>query len=220
MPPKTKAKAPAQLFPDEAFDFYEGLIADNSKTYWLAHKEIYERSVKQPMAELLDQLAPKFDTDEVTVFRPYRDVRFSKDKTPYKTSQGGLLEVEPSMGYYVEVNAEGVRVAGGFWSRDRAQTARFRDAVDSDLTGPELVSLTAKLEKAGFAVGGHQVRTRPRGVAADHPRLELMRREFVTAGRGFAPEEVTVEAVEKAWRKLTPLVDWARHCCPPELGEG
>lgn len=217
MPPKTKAKA--QLFPDEAFDLYEGLVADNSKTYWLAHKDIYERSIKQPMVELLEQLAPKFDTAELTVFRPYRDVRFSKDKSPYKTSQGGLLEVEPSMGYYVEVNAEGVRVAAGFWSRDRAQTARYRDAVDSDLTGPELASLAARLEKAGFAVGGHQVRTRPRGVAADHPRLELMRREFVTAGRGFAPDEVTVETVEKAWRKLTPLVDWAWQNCPPELGE-
>jgi uncharacterized protein (TIGR02453 family) len=218
MPPKTKAKA--QHFPDEAFDFYEGLIADNSKTYWLAHKDIYERSVKQPMVELLEKLAPKFDTAELTVFRPYRDVRFSKDKSPYKTSQGGLLEVEPSMGYYVEVNAEGVRVAAGFWSRDRAQTARYRDAVDSDLTGPELASLATRLEKAGFTVGGHQVKTRPRGVAADHPRLELMRREFVTASRGFAPDEVTVDAVEKAWRKLTPLVDWALHNCPPELGEG
>jgi uncharacterized protein (TIGR02453 family) len=210
----------AQVFPDEAFDFYEGLAADNSKTYWLAHKEIYERSVRRPMLELLEELAPRFDTDEVTVFRPYRDVRFSKDKSPYKTNQGGFLAVEPSMGYYLEVNAEGVRVAAGFWSRDRAQTARFRDAVDSDLTGPELASLAAKLEKAGFRVGGHQVKTRPRGVAADHPRLELMRREFVTAAREFAPDEVTVEAVEKAWRKLVPLVDWARHNCPPELGEG
>jgi len=218
MPPKTNAKA--QLFPDEAFDFYEGLVADNSKTYWLAHKDIYERSIKLPMLELLEKLAPKFDTGELTVFRPYRDVRFSKDKSPYKTNQGGFLEVEPSMGYYVEVNAEGVRVAAGFWSRDRAQTARYRDAVDSDLTGPELVWLAAKLEKAGFEVGGHQVKTRPRGVPADHPRLGMMRREFVTAARDLAPGEVTVETVEKTWRKLTPLVDWARHNCPPELREG
>jgi uncharacterized protein (DUF2461 family) len=124
------------------------------------------------------------------------------------------------MGYYLEVNPEGVRVAGGFWSRDRVQTARYRDAVDSDLSGPELVALAVKLEKAGFTVGGHQVKTRPRGVAADHPRLDLMRREFVTAGRVYAPDEVTAETVEKAWRKITPLVDWARHYCPPELGEG
>jgi uncharacterized protein (TIGR02453 family) len=208
-----------QLFPDEAFDFYEGLVADNSKTYWLAHKDVYERSVRRPLEELLEMLAPKFDTEDVSIFRPYRDVRFSKDKSPYKTHQGGFLEIEPSVGYYVQVDAEGVRVAGGFWARDRAQTARFRAAVDSDLTGPELARIVAKLEKAGFEIGGQQVKTRPRGVDADHPRLELMRREFITAGRTSAPDGASVATVEKAWRKITPLIDWVRHNAPPELGE-
>lgn len=209
--------ANGQVFPDEAFDFYEGLAADNSKTYWLAHKEIYERSVRGPMLELLEKLAPKFDTDELTVFRPYRDVRFSKDKSPYKTNQGGMLEVEPSMGYYLEVNAEGVRVVAGFWSRDREQTVRYRAAVDSDLTGPELSGIVDRLSRAGFDIGGYQVKTRPRGVAADHPRLDLMRREFVTAGRRYAPGELTATTVEKAWRRITPLIDWARQNCPPAL---
>jgi len=124
------------------------------------------------------------------------------------------------VGYYVQVDAEGVHFGGGFHARDRAQTARYRDAVDSDLTGPELALILAKLEKAGLATGGAQVKTRPRGVAADHPRLDLMRREYVTVGRSYAPDEVTVAAVEKAWRKMTPLIDWVRHNCPPELGEG
>jgi uncharacterized protein (TIGR02453 family) len=207
----------SQLFPDEAFDFYEGLVADNSKTYWLAQKEVYERSVRRPMQELLEKLAPKFDTDRVSMFRPYRDVRFSKDKSPYKTHQGGLLEVDPSCGYYLQVDAEGVRVAAGFWARERAQTARFRAAVDSDLTGPELVRIVTRLEKAGFEIGGEQVRTHPRGVSPDHPRLQLMRREFVTAGRNYAPDEVSAATVEKAWRTMSPLVDWVRHNCPPEL---
>ncbi len=74
-------------FADEAFTFYEGLLADNSKPYWTSHKEIYERHVRAPLTELCAELEEEFGA--VKLFRPYRDVRFSKDKTPYKTHQGG-----------------------------------------------------------------------------------------------------------------------------------
>ena len=80
----------AAVFDDAAFAFYEGLRADNSKTYWTANKSVYERAVREPMRALLDDLAPVFDA-EPALFRPYRDVRFSKDKSPYKTHQGGFL---------------------------------------------------------------------------------------------------------------------------------
>ena len=196
-------------FPDEALEFYEGLVADNSKTYWAAHKHIYERSVRQPMLALLEELAPAFDGD-VVLFRPYRDTRFSKDKSPYKTAQGGMVELGSGIAYYVQIDADGVLAGGGFHAQSREQVARYRAAVDSDLTGPALAGITAKLEKAGFEIGGHQVKTRPRGVPADHPRLDLMRREYVTAGRHVAPDEVTVASVRKDWKKLTPLVEWAR----------
>lgn len=70
-------------WPEEALEFYEGLSADNSKTYWTAHKEVYETKVRAPMEELLAALEPEFGSGRI--FRPYRDVRFSKDKTPYQT---------------------------------------------------------------------------------------------------------------------------------------
>jgi uncharacterized protein (DUF2461 family) len=77
-------------FRDEAFAFYDGLRADNSKTYWTAHKHVYDECVRGPMQALLDSLAPAFG-GEATLFRPYRDVRFSADKSPYKTAQGGFV---------------------------------------------------------------------------------------------------------------------------------
>jgi uncharacterized protein (DUF2461 family) len=72
--------------PAAALDFYDDLEQDNSKTFWTAHKAIYDEAVRAPMEALAADLAK--DYGEGKLFRPYRDVRFSKDKTPYKTHQG------------------------------------------------------------------------------------------------------------------------------------
>jgi len=205
-------------FSDEAFEFYEGLLADNSKTYWLAHKQVYESQVRAPMQALFDALAPRFDGTPV-LFRPYRDVRFSADKSPYKTGQGGFLEVEPGIGYWMQLDAEGIRVGGGFWPHDRAQVARYRAAVDADASGVALTKVVAKLTKAGYQVGGDAVRTRPRGVAADHPRLELMRHESLTVSRAVDVSESASpkfgETLAADWKKVAPLVEWARANAAP-----
>nr|WP_239123973.1 DUF2461 domain-containing protein [Rhizocola hellebori] len=203
------------VFAEEVFTFYEGLSADNSKTFWNAHKDVYEKAIREPMRELLEGLAPAFAAD-VVIFRPYRDVRFSKDKSPYKTAQGGFLELAPGVGYYLQIDAEGVLVGGGFHAHGREQTNRFRAAVDAEPTGSALETITAKLVKAGFVVGGEQVRTRPRGVAPDHPRLDLMRREYLTVGRQLPPEQVTPTTVGKHWRSLKPLVMWVLDNAPPD----
>ena len=92
-------------WPTEALDFYEGLEADNSKTYWTAHKAVYEEKVPAPMRELLAALEPEFG--ESKIFRPYRDVRFSADKSPYKTAIGATLE----RGGYVQLSAQGLAAA-------------------------------------------------------------------------------------------------------------
>ena len=79
-------------FPAAAFDFYTGLRADNSRSYWAAHRDVYEDSVRAPLAALLDDLAGEFG-GQVSLFRPFRDVRFARDKSPYKTHQGGFIEI-------------------------------------------------------------------------------------------------------------------------------
>ena len=95
-------------FPDEAFAFYEGLVADNSKAYWTDHKATYDRCVKAPMQALLAELEPEFGS--ATFFRPYRDVRFSKDKTPYKEHAGAVVADDASgrSALYVQVGADGI----------------------------------------------------------------------------------------------------------------
>jgi len=88
-------------FPVEALDFYDDLEADNTKSFWAAHKHVWQRAVRDPMVALTEALEPEFGAAKV--FRPYRDVRFAKDKTPYKDHQGAFVAVAPATGWYVEL---------------------------------------------------------------------------------------------------------------------
>src|SRR3978361_153264 len=96
-------------FPEAALDFYDDLETDNTKSFWTARREIYETAVKAPMVALRAALEPEFGPGKV--FRPYRDVRYAKDKTPYKNHQGGFISNGPSAGWYVQVDPRGVMVA-------------------------------------------------------------------------------------------------------------
>ncbi|UYP19891.1 DUF2461 domain-containing protein [Rhodococcus sp. Z13] len=198
-------------FPVAALDFYDDLEADNSKTFWAAHKAVYDDCVRGPMLALLAELEEEFG--EGKIFRPYRDVRFSKDKLPYKTHQGGYVATAGSVGYYVEINAAGLRVAGGMFDASSAQIAAYREAVDHERRGPGLTRIVRKLERAGYEIGGNRLKTRPRGVDPDHPRIELMRHRSIWAGRTeVSPPWIdsprTLDEVRSAWREFRPLVRW------------
>ncbi|RKS75082.1 uncharacterized protein (TIGR02453 family) [Actinomadura pelletieri DSM 43383] len=204
-------------FSEEAFSFYEGLQADNGKSYWTAHKDTYERHVREPLRELCAELEEEFGA--VKLFRPYRDVRFSKDKTPYKTHQGG----HTSEGFYLQIDADGLMVAGGMYAPTPEQLRRYREGVGSDLYGPELQAIVDDLRAAGLEIGGDRLKTRPRGTPPDHPRLDLLRHRSLYAHEGWpadpwmeTPEVVT--RVRASWRRLRPLVDWGnRHIGPPDF---
>ena len=155
----TRVAAPAKIgtmtftgFPDAAFEFYEGLEADNSKAYWQDHKAIYETAVKGPLTALLAELEPEFG--QAKVFRPHRDVRFSADKSPYKTQQGAFLGTDVGVaGHYLAVDANGLLAGGGFRAHGTDQTKRMRAAVDSP-AGAELERLVIDLRAAGFEIAG------------------------------------------------------------------
>lgn len=166
-------------WPVEAVEFYEGLAADNSKVYWQEHKATYERSVKAPMEDLLAELAGEFG--EGRVFRPYRDVRFSRDKEPYKLNCAAHLP-----GGYISFSAQGLFVGSGLYMPDGAQLQRFRAAVDDDRSGSELESILAGLRGGGYDVGAPQVlKTAPRGYPKDHPRIELLRHKGILMSRSW-----------------------------------
>ncbi len=147
------------------------------------------------------------------MFRPYRDVRFAKDKTPYKTHQGAFVASGPATGWYVEVAAPGVRVGAGFYAAEAAQLAAIRAGIADDTDGPELERILAGLAGDGWELGGETLRTSPRGYDADHPRIALLRHKSMTLGKsyGFAPVIHSPELVDRVradWRTARPFVEW------------
>jgi uncharacterized protein (TIGR02453 family) len=207
-----------QGFPVEAFEFYDALTAENTKTWWTAHKATYDTAVRGPVEDLLAELADEFG--EGKIFRPYKDVRFSKDKTPYKDHQGAYVPTEDGIGYYVQVSAQGLMVAGGWWSSAPKQLARYRDAVDS-ASGVVLEKAIAAAEKGGLTLGGDVMKTRPRGVAEDNPRIDLLRHRSLTVERqdgtpAWVSTRKALAHVQKTWRAMTPLVEWLTDHVGPE----
>jgi len=158
-----------QGWPAEALDFYEGLEADNSKAYWTAHKAVYEEKVLGPMTELVEELAPEFG--EPKIFRPYRDVRFSPDKSPYKTHIGAVIGDG-----YIQLSANGLAAGSGMHHMAPDQLESYRRAVAGDQAGEELERIVSAIERQEIEVHGRDpLKTAPRGYPADHPRIGLLR---------------------------------------------
>jgi uncharacterized protein (TIGR02453 family) len=209
-------------FPAEVITFFEGLEADNSKSYWTAHKDVYERAVKEPLEALCAEVDEAFRP--LRMFRPYRDVRFSADKSPYKTAAAASGEAEDGAVYYVQVSASGLFAGCGYYHMASDQLARFRAAVDDERSGAELAAVTAGLEKARYELAAHEaLKTAPRGYAKDHPRIDLLRRKGLVAVKSWPVAKWlhTAEAkkrIEAVWRDCAPLNRWlAAHVGPSEL---
>jgi uncharacterized protein (TIGR02453 family) len=212
--------APFTGFPVEALEFYEGLEADNSRTYWQAHKAVYDQHVRGPMEALIAAFP---EHDSWKVFRPYRDVRFSKDKTPYKTHIGAVTETEAGALFYVQLGAQGLFVAAGYHQMRPDQVERFRLAVADVKTGPELEPILHTLEKAGYVLGGEALKIIPRGYPKDHPRARWLRHKGLTAAKTFPLSrwlhtKAVVGRVRSAWADALEMNAWLdRHVGPSTL---
>jgi uncharacterized protein (TIGR02453 family) len=205
-------------WPAEALEFYEGLAADNSKSYWTAHRTVYDEQVHAPMVELLAELEPQFGAGKI--FRPYRDVRFSKDKSPYKLAIGATLE----RGGYVQLSAEGLAAGCGMYRMAPDQLTRYREMVAADVTGGLLDGIVAELRANRIAVEGHDVlKSAPRGFSKDHPRIDLLRYRGIIAWKEWPVAAWLGTATPKKrlaefFRQAEPLNAWlADHVGDSEL---
>ena len=207
-------------WPAEALEFYEGLAADNSKSYWLAHKQVYEECVLTPMRELVTEI--ESEPGESKIFRPYRDVRFSKDKSPYKTEIAAAFRDG-----YVRLSADGLGAGRGMHEMAPDQLDRYRGAVATDVSGEPLAKIIASLRQQDIAVQGYESLKRvPHGYPADHPRAELLRQKGLYAWRQWPVEPWLGTAAART--KLTgffaavePLTDWlTQHVGPSAMAAG
>jgi uncharacterized protein (TIGR02453 family) len=194
-------------WPVEAIEFFEGLEADNSKTYWQRNKEVYDSMVRAPMEELLAELQPEFG--EGRIFRPYRDIRFSADKSPYKTNIGATVGDG-----YVQLTADGLGAGSGMWEMAPDQIDRYREAVSATRSGGKLVNLVGKIREAGLDVSGHEaLKTAPKGYPKDHPRIELLRYKGLIAWRewpagAWLGTKRAKDRIVGFLDQAQPLVEW------------
>ena len=197
-------------WPADALAFYAELAADNSKVWWHANKARYDTNVRGPMLALADEIRDEFGP--LHIFRPHRDTRFAKDKTPYKNHAGGVTEGEGGASYYVQFGADGLYVGAGYYVFAPDQLARYRAAVAGD-EGTVFAAAVDAARAAGYAVDGDALKTGPRGYAKDHPRVELLRHKGIYAGRQFTPAKwlttrAALDRITDAWRGCPTFLTW------------
>jgi uncharacterized protein (TIGR02453 family) len=206
---------PFDGFAPEAFAWFAGLEADNSKRWFTAHRETYERAVRGPLDAMLGELADELG-GEVRLFRQHRDVRFSADKSPYKTRTYGVIAGRPDSGapFYAQLSSGGLFAGTGYYMLAADQLARFRDAVASEATGPALERAVAAAESAGVETFGEALKTAPRGYPRDHPRVRFLRHKSLIGGRRLAPgpdglpRAAALDHVRAMWAACGPLNAW------------
>jgi len=190
--------------------FFIGLELDNSKKYFEANRRTYEDSVKGPMVALLKSLEPDFGTGKV--FRANRDIRFSKDKSPYKTNIAADVGMG-AKGGYLSLDARGFTVATGRYMMSPEEIARFRKKVGADASGTQLAAIVTKLKKSGYDIGGEELKRVPPPWPQEHPRAELLRRKSLYAWKNYGLQPWLGSAsarryVVKMWTDAQPLNDW------------
>jgi uncharacterized protein (TIGR02453 family) len=212
-------------FPEATFDWFDGLQDDNSKRYFTEHRATFDESVRGALEAMLDELAEEFG-GQVKVFRQHRDVRFSPDKSPYKTRTYGIIGERPgsAASLYAGISAAGLFAGTGYYVLASDQLARFREAVADDGTGPELERAMALAVDAGLEVYGEALKTAPRGHPRDHPRIKLLRHRSAIAGgllesgRNGIDRDAALAHAHDAWVACEPLNRWlALHVGPSEL---
>jgi uncharacterized protein (TIGR02453 family) len=198
--------------------WFRGLEADNSKEYFSAHREFFEESIRDQMEALLSELCEEFG-GQTKMFRQNRDIRFSPDKSPYKTNTYGVLygTAIAHAGLYASISASGLVAGSGYYVMARDQLERYRDGVENNKLGPELANLLNRAKKTGLELWGESLRTAPRGYPKDHDRIELLRRKNLTLGRTLKfgrgiSRSAGMPFVAKTWRASAPVTGWLdRH---------
>jgi uncharacterized protein (TIGR02453 family) len=206
-------------FPAQAFDWFTGLEADNSKAWFTAHRTTYDSAVRGALEAMLDELADETE-GRVKMFRQNRDVRFSADKSPYKTATYGVILDRPDglAGLYAQLSSRGLFAGTGYYQLARDQLERFRDAVVDARSGSSLEEAIEAAKSAGIDVFGEALKTGPRGYPRDHARVGLLRHKALfggsrlAAGRTGIPRDAALGHARTTWAACAEFNSWLdRH---------
>jgi uncharacterized protein (TIGR02453 family) len=217
-------------FSKETVRFLAGLQAHNKKEWFEAHRADYDEHFVEPAKAFVEALAPKLARIDPeihaeprvngSILRINRDVRFSKDKSPYKDHLdlwfwSGEEKGWECSGFFFRLTARELMLGAGMHGFAPPVLARYREAVLDDRKGAELVKAVAKVRKAGYQVGGQTYKKTPRGVAEDHPRSELLKHSgLYTSWSAKHPRELAgpalVPLAAKHYAAMAPIHHWLR----------
>lgn len=223
-------------FAPAAFTFLRSLQKHNDREWFQRNRATYESELRAPLAALAEEvdvrlatLAPEIVGDpKRSLFRIHRDVRFSNDKSPYKTHVAcwfhhvdagrgvGTQAAHGGAGFYFHMEASRASIGGGIWMPPRPALQKIRDAIDEDPSALTAIlkNATVKREFGGLAEENMLTRT-PRGYPITHPAIELLRHQSFTLGREITPKDVASarlpDVLAREYAKLLPLVRWINH---------
>ncbi|MBD3285508.1 TIGR02453 family protein [candidate division WOR-3 bacterium] len=218
-------------FPEKGLKFLKNLAANNNKEWFEDNKEVYRQQLVAPSLSFITEfgqlLQKKLSPDIVfdtrtngagSLFRIYRDVRFSKDKSPYKTHLGVLFwegegKKMANPGYYFHLEPGGAVIYAGQYIFDKQTLQKYRSAVADEERGSELEKAIQKVKKAGYEISGQHYKRVPRGFAPDHPREELLRYNGLYAqSPAIKVAELTSPQLIKAClehcKNMAPIQEW------------
>lgn len=207
----------AGLDPD-VFAFYAELADHQTREWWLANKRRYDEHVRAPIERLIDALGGEFGP--LKIFRPYKDVRFSADKRPYKDHLGLVTADDSAATSYLQVSQRGLMLAGGLYQPAREQLARFRAIVDDNRLVGDLEATLEEVAESGFAImTAGALATAPRGFRVDHPKIALLRLTRLAIAAEHAPADWMtgpefVDRVRAGWRTVRVWNDWIAENLP------
>jgi uncharacterized protein (TIGR02453 family) len=202
------------VFTRAAATFFHDLERDNTRTFFTANRDRYDREIRIPLEALLGHAESRWGTGRV--MRPNRDVRFGTDKTPYRLS-ASMWATGGAAGVYLQVAPTGIEVGGGLYDPSRDQLARGRAVIARGGRAPAaLREVVEGLTGAGFELAGPSLATAPRGYPRDHPEIELLRLRHYAALEHL-PIAAARREIDDAWSAVAPLIDWVeRHVGPAE----
>jgi len=214
-------------FPDDTFAFFDGLERDNSKAYFTDHRPLYDAHVRGALELMLGELAAELG-GEVKMFRQNRDVRFSNDKSPYKTTTYGVIGKRPKglPPLYAQLSSWGLFAGSGYYRLAADQLERYRKAIADEKTGRAAQQAVDAVQAAGVEVFGESLKTAPRGFARDHPRARLLRHKALFGGKRMEPTDngitraKALRHVRTTWDACAPINAWLdKHVGPSRLPE-
>jgi uncharacterized protein (TIGR02453 family) len=213
--------------PDEGLAFLEDLEERNTRDFFDANKAIFKEQVQAPFAALVEAAAARLrrtvpDLGPPKIFRIYRDLRFAKDKTPYKTSMSASVPSRPreedgrsgvDTGFYVNVGPAGLYTASGLYHPDRQVLERVRAAIADPDTGPELEAILRRAAGKGLEPWLDPLRRMPKAWPPDHPRAGLLKARSLVLNRRHerAPWLQTAELLDHLladWKAMIPFNRW------------